>query len=36
VDFLVYYKDNFALSDKINGVEPGVNLLYNYQFWYEE
>jgi len=36
VDFLVYYKDNFALSDKIKGVEPGVNLLYNYQFWYEE
>jgi len=36
VDFLVYYKDNFALADKIKGVEPGVNMLYNYQFWYEE
>jgi len=36
VDFLVYYKDNFALSGKLKGVEPGVNMLYNYQFWYEE
>jgi len=34
VDFLVYYKDNFALSNSIQGIEPGVNMLYNYQFWY--
>jgi len=36
VDFLVYYKDNFALSGKIKGIEPGINMLYNYQFWYTE
>jgi ABC-type transport system substrate-binding protein len=36
VDFLVYYKDNFALSDKVKGVEPGVNMFYNYQTWYEQ
>jgi ABC-type transport system substrate-binding protein len=36
VDFLVYYKDNFALADKVQGVEPGVNMLYNYQFWYPQ
>jgi hypothetical protein len=36
VDFLVYYKDNFAMSDKVKGVEPGVNMLYNYQFWYPQ
>jgi len=36
VDFLVYYKDNFALSNKVQGVEPGVNMLYNYQTWYQQ
>jgi peptide/nickel transport system substrate-binding protein len=36
VDFLVYYKDNFALADKVQGVEPGVNMFYNYQFWYPQ
>ncbi len=36
VDFLVYYKDNFALAGSIKGIEPGVNMLYNYQFWYTE
>ncbi|MFA5077930.1 MAG: ABC transporter substrate-binding protein [Dehalococcoidia bacterium] len=36
VDFLVYYKDNFALAGNIKGIEPGVNMLYNYQFWYTE
>ena len=36
VDFLVYCKDNFALSDKVKGVEPGVNMFYNYQSWYQQ
>jgi len=36
VDFLVYYKDNFAYAGNIKGIEPGVNMLYNYQFWYTE
>ena len=35
VDFLVYYKDNFALADKVKGVEPGVNMFYNFQSWYQ-
>jgi len=34
VDFIVYYKDNYALADKVKGVEPGVNMFYNYQLWY--
>jgi len=36
VDFLVYYKDNFALASKVKGVEPGINMLYNYQSWYQQ
>jgi ABC-type transport system substrate-binding protein len=36
VDFLVYYKDNFALANKVKGVEPGINMLYNYQSWYQQ
>ncbi|MCX5992861.1 MAG: ABC transporter substrate-binding protein [Chloroflexi bacterium] len=36
VDFLVYYKDNFALADKVKGVEPGVNMFYNFQSWYTQ
>ena len=36
VDFLAYYKDNFALADKVKGVEPGVNMFYNYQSWYQQ
>jgi len=36
VDFIVYYKDNFAFADKIKGIEPGVNMFYNYQSWYTE
>ncbi len=35
-DFIVYYKDNFALRSNIKGVEPGINILSNYQFWYSE
>ncbi|MCX6001071.1 MAG: ABC transporter substrate-binding protein [Chloroflexi bacterium] len=35
-DFIVYYKDNFALRSNIKGVEPGLNILSNYQFWYTE
>lgn len=33
VNFLVYYKDNCAFRG-VKGVEPGINILYNYQFWY--
>jgi ABC-type transport system substrate-binding protein len=36
VDLLVYYKDNFAYRSNIRGIEPGYNLLSNYQFWYAE
>ncbi|MDD5398247.1 MAG: ABC transporter substrate-binding protein [Dehalococcoidia bacterium] len=36
VDFIVYYKDNFAFSNKIKGIQPGINMFYNYQSWYEE
>jgi ABC-type transport system substrate-binding protein len=36
VDFLAYYKDNFAFRSNIKGVEPGYNILSNSQFWYAE
>jgi ABC-type transport system substrate-binding protein len=36
VDFLVYYKDNFAFRSNIKGIEPGYNILSNYQSWYTE
>ena len=36
VDVLVYYKDNFAFRSNIKGIEPGYNILSNYQFWYTE
>ena len=36
VDSLVFYNDNYAVSKDIKGIEPGVNWLYNYQFWYRE
>lgn len=36
VDFLAYYKDNFAFRSNIKGIEPGYNILSNYQSWYTE
>jgi len=36
VDFLVFYKDNFAFRNNVKGVEPGINILHNYQFWWFE
>jgi hypothetical protein len=36
VDFLVFYKDNYAADKKVKGIEPGINMLYNNQFWYFE
>jgi peptide/nickel transport system substrate-binding protein len=36
VDFLVFYKDNYAFVKNVKGIEPGINMLYNYQFWYFE
>ena len=34
VDFLIFYKDNYGFRSDVKGVEPGINMLYNYQFWY--
>jgi ABC-type transport system substrate-binding protein len=34
VDFLVFYNDNYVFQNNVKGVEPGPNMLYNYQFWY--
>jgi peptide/nickel transport system substrate-binding protein len=34
VDFLVFYSDNYAFQGNVKGVEPGPNILYNFQFWY--
>lgn len=34
VDFLVFFKDNYVFSRDVKGVEPGMNQLYNYQFWH--
>jgi peptide/nickel transport system substrate-binding protein len=36
VDFLVFYNDNYVFGKNVKGVEPGINVLYNYQFWYFE
>lgn len=36
VDFLVFYKDNYVFRKDVKGVEPGINMLYNFQFWYFE
>jgi peptide/nickel transport system substrate-binding protein len=36
VDFLVFYKDNYAFRNTVKGVEPGINMFYNNQFWYFE
>jgi ABC-type transport system substrate-binding protein len=36
VDFIDYYRDNFAFRSNIKGIEPGYNIFYNYQFWYPE
>jgi len=35
VNFLVFYKDNYAFRG-VKGVEPGVNVLSNFQSWYFE
>jgi len=34
VDFLVFYKDNYAFRKDVKGVEPGINMFNNSQFWY--
>lgn len=36
VDFLVYYKDNYAMQSGVKSVDPGINMEYNFQFWYPE
>lgn len=36
VDFLVFYKDNYAFRKNVKGVEPGINMFNNSQFWYFE
>ena len=36
VDFLVFYKDNYAFRKDVKGVEPGINMFNNSQFWYFE
>jgi peptide/nickel transport system substrate-binding protein len=36
VDFLVFYKDNYAFRNNVKGVEPGIHMFYNNQFWYFE
>jgi len=36
VDFLVFYKDNYACQKNVKGIEPGINMFYNNQFWYFE
>ncbi|MCX6004620.1 MAG: ABC transporter substrate-binding protein [Chloroflexi bacterium] len=35
VNFLVFYKDNYAFRS-VKGVEPGINVLHNFQSWYFE
>lgn len=36
VDFLVFYKDNYAVRSNVKGIEPGINMFYNNHLWYFE
>ncbi len=36
VDFLCFYKDNYAFRKNVKGVDPGIFFLNTYQFWYFE
>jgi peptide/nickel transport system substrate-binding protein len=36
VDFLAFQLANVGFQKKVKGVEPGINMGYNYHLWYFE
>jgi len=36
VDFLVFQLANVGFQDNVKGIEPGINMGYNYHLWYFE
>jgi peptide/nickel transport system substrate-binding protein len=36
VDFLVFHRANVGFQKNVIGIEPGVNMGYNYHLWYFE
>ncbi|MBM3142538.1 MAG: hypothetical protein FJ005_05770 [Chloroflexi bacterium] len=36
VDFLVFHRANRGFQKKVMGIEPGINMGYNYHLWYFE
>jgi ABC-type transport system substrate-binding protein len=36
VDFLAFQLANAAFQKKVKGIEPGINMGYNYHLWYFE
>lgn len=36
VDFLIFYRANVGFQKNVMGIEPGVNMGYNYYMWYFE
>ena len=36
VDFLVFHRANRGFQKKVMGIEPGINMGYNYHLWYLE
>jgi peptide/nickel transport system substrate-binding protein len=36
VDFLIFHRANIGFQKNVMGIEPGVNMGYNYYLWYFE
>ncbi|OGN90380.1 MAG: hypothetical protein A2Z70_01595 [Chloroflexi bacterium RBG_13_48_17] len=36
VDFLIFYRANVGFQKNVMGIEPGINMGYNYYMWYFE
>jgi ABC-type transport system substrate-binding protein len=36
VDFLVFHRVNVGFQKNVMGIEPGINMGYNYYLWYFE
>lgn len=36
VDFLVFHRANHGFQKNVMGIEPGINMGYNYHLWYFE
>jgi peptide/nickel transport system substrate-binding protein len=36
VDFLIFHRANLGFQKNVMGIEPGINMGYNYYLWYFE